>query len=167
MWRHGSSRTWVSFASKSSRQMGHVGWFRAEEDASTAVGADEWRTSEAALTPVPVSTKAEGLPSAGGGACGAAFSGLSAGLLVYVYMGSLSSICWDTFSLFTPNASRSTSPSSTRRRRSFRRLRWMMCIATEVPLTATMRMASTITRKTHKLGSWLPESVDTVPQRRT
>ena len=40
MCRHGSSRTWVSFGSKSSMQIGHVGCEKAVVLAVEAVGAD-------------------------------------------------------------------------------------------------------------------------------
>ena len=49
MWWHGSSRTCVSSTSKSSMQIGHVGWDHDADvpDVGTVgiVGADEWRSS--------------------------------------------------------------------------------------------------------------------------
>jgi hypothetical protein len=162
MWWHGSSRTCVSLTSKSSMQIGHVGWDHDVDMAEVgAVGADEWRDSGAPLWPVSASTAACRIPGVGSGACGAvAFSGsfVAVAGAVYVCMGSLSSTCRETFRRLTPNASRSTWPVRTRSRRSLRRLRWMMCMTREVMLTATSKIASTMTRNTHRLGSWPPES---------
>jgi hypothetical protein len=64
MWRHGNSRTCDSFDSKSSRHIGHVGWFNDDVGGAAAVGADEWPTSGDALTPVSGSMDDEGASAA-------------------------------------------------------------------------------------------------------
>jgi hypothetical protein len=74
MWRHGSSRTCVLLASKSSRQMGQVGWFSVGVGASGAEGAEAWRTSGVSLIPDSGSTAGVTM-AARGGACGVFFSG--------------------------------------------------------------------------------------------
>lgn len=166
IWRQGSSRTCVSLGSKSSRQMGQVGCDHEVDmpDVGTA-GTDE-RRNRGEVLGVSGAAEEAGKWRAWAGGWGAGFSGSSEVLAVYVYMGSLSRTCCETVRRLTPSASRSTSPLRTRWRRALRRLRWMMCMAREVMLTATRRIAMTMTRKTQRLGSWPPDSVLTVAHRR-
>lgn len=165
--RHGNSRTLVILGSKSSKQMGHVNCDQDAEFVSSpnVVGTEDRRTIGVDFCPVSVSTEGDIEASAGPGAEGADFSVTEPS--TYVYIGILSRISCETVRRLTPRASRSTWPSSTRWRRLFRRLRCIMCIEMDVTLTARMRIARTMTRKTHKLGSVLPESVLTLAHNRT
>jgi hypothetical protein len=68
MWRQGSSRTCVWFGSKSSMQMGHVGWDHtgtAPAAPVDAVGTEPWRTRGDAEWPVSASTVGKGRLAAG------------------------------------------------------------------------------------------------------
>lgn len=87
MCRHGSSRTWVSFGSKSSMQIGHVGCEKAVVLAVEAVGAGRWLAGGAAA---PLASVPAFAPGARLG-----WSGFSASEdpVVYVTIGILSKTC--------------------------------------------------------------------------
>src|SRR4051812_14964337 len=106
--RHGNSRTCVSFGSKSSRHIGHVGWEKLGDvpfGCVVANGAEERRVKGIDFEPVSASTFGERFLCTLGGVCGKVFSGSRLSVdPEYVYIGNFSRKSCGTVNRFTPTA---------------------------------------------------------------
>jgi hypothetical protein len=154
--RQGSSRTCVSFASKSSRQMGHVGCENAEKGAlgMPMSGAEERRVCGVTLRPVSCSIACDGRICARVDGCSFDFSeSRVVGAEAKVYNGNFSRYGRGTVNRLTPSLSKSISPLTTRWRKLLRRLRCMTCMNIEVDMITSISMPRTMTRNTQRLGS--------------